>query len=745
MKIVRECMARGHKATIYTLRWQADKPADIEVVEVPINGLNRHRQYDNFTLAVQQELRQRQFDLVIGFNKMAGLDVYYAGDPCYIHKGLTQRAFHYRLLPRFKRFCDQERSVFDASLDTQVLCLSDVDIPLFRTYYRTSPDRFHMLPPGIEKDRIAPDAASKAQSRAQVLQTHKLPDDTLLLLFVGSGFIKKGLDRALLAMSNLPDELKRRAHLIVIGRDKGEAFARLSVRLGLREQVTFYLEGRDDIPEFMFAADALVHPAYDETAGMVIIEAMLAGLPALVTHNCGYAKYLNEHNAGIVVHPASEVGVPMQQQIDKALIELLTSPQRKTWAENGEAAKEDPTLFQLVPKAVDLLEQFASNNRPHLVFVLHRYFPHGGLQRDCLRILHEAQSRGYQITVLCMQWLGPRPSDVNIVELEVIANSNHSRTLKFAKQVAAQIARRNVLGVVGFNKMAGLDFYFAADTCFEDKAHGQRGLFYRNSERYRVMSKLEQGVFEKASQTKVMFIAPTQKQQYAKYYEVDDSTSTILPPGVDPNRRQPDNWQQIRAQERQTLGFEDDQLLVLIIASAFRTKGLDRAIEAVADLPGPLGTKCQLLVVGGDNPTEYQRQAARLGVEQNLHFLGALDDIVPTLLAADLMLHPPRTESGGIVLIEALVCGLPVVTTEVCGFAHYIKEARAGVVLDESYEQKALTQQLAALLEDDQARLHMSAAGLDYTERHPELFDMPAQAMNFIQQHLPAHRLRSSA
>ena len=85
------------------------------------------------------------------------------------------------------------------------------------------------------------------------------------------------------------------------------------------------------------------------------------------------------------------------------------------------------------------------------------------------------------------------------------------------------------------------------------------------------------------------------------------------------------------------------------------------------------------------------------------------------------------------------------VTTEVCGFAHYIQAAGAGVVLSETYNQKELTDHLRLLLADENARHSMSAAGLEYVNRHPELFDMPAQAMDFIQQHLPAHSARLSA
>jgi len=182
----------------------------------------------------------------------------------------------------------------------------------------------------------------------------------------------------------LPDDLLATTHLFVIGRDKGDHFERMAMRLGITAQVTFFCQGRDDVPEFLFAADGLIHPAYDEAAGMVIVEAILAGVPAVVTHNCGYAKYIKQYDAGIVLPLAFS-----QQHLDKALVEILTSNRRAQWIANGLSARHDQSLFNLVPTVVDKLEQFVAQSRTTLVFTLFRYFPFGGLQRDFLRYQSE--------------------------------------------------------------------------------------------------------------------------------------------------------------------------------------------------------------------------------------------------------------------------------------------------------------------------------------------------------------------
>ena len=329
------------------------EPCGLEICLTPARALSRHRLYERFAERVRQDLSARPVDLVVGMNKMPGLDVYYAGDSCYQEKARAQRGFLYRLLPRYRSFLRSERAVFEPMGHTEILTISTAQAPIFQHYYGTPPARFHLLPPGIERDRTAPPNRRAVRARMRA----NLGIDTVdrLLLFVGSGFVKKGLDRLLTGMRALPRELLDRTHLIVLGDDNSTRFARIARRLSLGDRVRF-LGGRDDVPEILLAGDGLALPAFDETAGMVILEAMIAGLPALVTENCGYAGYLRDAGAGLIT-PA-----PFRQQtFNEQLAELLTSPQRECWSNNGMAVAQDENIFAMAPTAVNLLEHFATS------------------------------------------------------------------------------------------------------------------------------------------------------------------------------------------------------------------------------------------------------------------------------------------------------------------------------------------------------------------------------------------------
>ncbi|WXL25254.1 glycosyltransferase family 4 protein [Ectopseudomonas mendocina] len=348
MRIALECQARGHAIRVYTPIWEGEVPEGFDVVVVPVKALFNHKRNEKLTAWVEADLAKRPVDRVIGFNKMPGLDVYYAADGCYEDKAQTLRNPLYKLGGRYKHFADYERAVFAPESKTEILMISEVQQPLFIKHYHTPLERFHLLPPGIALDRRAP--ANAAEIRAEFRREFKLAEDDLLLVQIGSGFKTKGLDRSLKAVAALPSDLKKRTRLIAIGADDPRAFKLQAKALGISGQVDI-LKGRSDIPRFLLGADLLIHPAYNENTGTVLLEALVAGLPVLVTDVCGYAHYIAEADAGRVLQSPFEQG-----KLDALLAEMLSdSAQRQQWSRNGLAYAEKADLYSMPQHAADII------------------------------------------------------------------------------------------------------------------------------------------------------------------------------------------------------------------------------------------------------------------------------------------------------------------------------------------------------------------------------------------------------
>jgi UDP-glucose:(heptosyl)LPS alpha-1,3-glucosyltransferase len=128
------------------------------------------------------------------------------------------------------------------------------------------------------------------------------------------------------------------------------------------------------------------------------------------------------------------------------------------------------------------------------------------------------------------------------------------------------------------------------------------------------------------------------------------------------------------------------------------------------------------LVVGQDKQWRFKRLAKRLGVTDAVTFLGGRDDVPDLMLGADLLVHPALAEAAGIVLLEAVVAGLPVVVTDVCGYAHHVKAARAGIVLSSPFSQEQLDRAIMRNI-DGVFRAECRRSALQY-ENFIELYAM---------------------
>lgn len=366
-----------------------------------------------------------------------------------------------------------------------------------------------------------------------------------------------------------------------------------------------------------------------------------------------------------------------------------------------------------------------------LAFCLFKYFPYGGLQRDFLRIAQECKNRGHTIHVYTLSWEGERDPAFQVHLIKAKGVQNHTRCNSYVKQLEPMLKEGHYDLVIGFNKMPFLDIYYAADVCYQARINAERSLFYRLLPRYRQWVKFEKAVFMKGTQTEIMLISPLQQKEYTVYYETEAERFRLLPPGIAKDRVAPPNADEIRKRVRHEYAIPADHFLLLMVGSGFKTKGLDRSIRALAAMPTALLERCHLIVIGQDNPAIFKKLAAQLNVDHKVHFLGGRNDVPDFLLAADLLLHPAYHENTGTVLLEAMVSGLPVLTVDICGYAHFIKEANAGKVLVSPFQQTEFNAVLQKMLSFSDKQLWRQN-GLDFAKT-ADIYHLPERAADFIE------------
>ncbi|MCL4133063.1 UNVERIFIED_CONTAM: hypothetical protein GTU68_031446 [Idotea baltica] len=367
-----------------------------------------------------------------------------------------------------------------------------------------------------------------------------------------------------------------------------------------------------------------------------------------------------------------------------------------------------------------------------LAVCLYKLFPFGGLARDCVRILSLCYGKGAKIDLFVMECQGDIPAGFNVEVIKAKGLTNHSRVASYIAQIKPRIAKGNYDLVIGFNKMPGLDLYYAADPCYIDKVKKQSNYpVMRFSNRVKFYKQNERAVFGPESKTIGLMISDIERDKFKQHYATPEPRLVMLPPGIDPNRKRSDDWRVRRQQFRTQFGLSDNDIVMLMVGSGFKRKGVDRVLLALAALPEITRDKTKFFVLGEDAIPAFESQANKLGIADKVTFFGGRSDVPEFLLGSDLFLHPARKENTGTVILEALVAGLPAFVSGACGYAGHVIKSGAGLVSSEPFEQLAFNQQLASMMDKDKLK-QWSEQALRYADSE-DLYSMPEKVAAIIE------------
>jgi D-inositol-3-phosphate glycosyltransferase len=198
----------------------------------------------------------------------------------------------------------------------------------------------------------------------------------------------------------------------------------------------------------------------------------------------------------------------------------------------------------------------------------------------------------------------------------------------------------------------------------------------------------------------------------------------VIPPGVDVSHFYP-----IPADEaKMYVGLKPEDRMVLFVGRIEPLKGVDTLIQAMSCLQlKEKNRPVHLAIIGGDpgaSPEEMTVEMARLQklcddlmVDQTVVFLGKRDqDKLPYYYsAAELVVMPSHYESFGMVALEAMACGTPVIASEVGGLAYLVRDGETGFTIPDQ-EPEELCDKISWLLNDKELHETMSARAVEYAQ-----------------------------
>lgn len=350
--------------------------------------------------------------------------------------------------------------------------------------------------------------------------------------------------------------------------------------------------------------------------------------------------------------------------------------------------------------------------------VLMHFGARGGYELQAMRIARGLLDRGDEVHVLCAERKAPPESSIRFHRIPMLKATSFSKVASFA--LGVRKALRNRCGefdvVVGFDRSLDMDIYRAGNACHRAWLERRRQID-RPARRLGVMinplhffiNRIEENIFLSDPERRIVVLSRTSQQQIQKFYAVDDSRFFLLTPGVDSERFHPRNRAIYRGGVRGELGLGPETSLLLHVGSGFRIKGLDATIGAVRELRRQ-GRKVRLLVLGRGPAVHYRKLAGRLGVSEDVLFLGTVSNSEIYYAAADVFVLPSVLETFGQAVLEAMACGLPVIVGEGAGVAQIVASKGGGCVIQTPAKAAELAGLVEGILADTRRRTRLAEA-----------------------------------
>jgi UDP-glucose:(heptosyl)LPS alpha-1,3-glucosyltransferase len=193
----------------------------------------------------------------------------------------------------------------------------------------------------------------------------------------------------------------------------------------------------------------------------------------------------------------------------------------------------------------------------------------------------------------------------------------------------------------------------------------------------------------------VVAISDMVRRHFQEYYGLCAEQLRMVRLATDPERFDEHDRPRRRLEWREAWGIRPSDSVALFAGINYRLKGLVPLLHAVRRMPDSF----RLLVAGHSDVASFQRLARRLGVLARVCFVGYCGDMRNCYFAADFFVHPTFYDPCSHVVLEALACGLPVITTRHNGAAELLQPPREGYVLEDPHDVEALAGAMTRLME----------------------------------------------
>lgn len=299
--LLNELMKQGHDITIFCSKWEQHQ--NLIFKKVPLIKINSFFSLLSFAFFSRLKVKQDDFDVIHSFEKTIKQDVYRAGDGCHI-EFLKKRFKNMSILRKLSIIFNPfhiatlliEKHIFNST--KHFIAISETGKKEIIQNYKVPAEKITVIYNGVDSSKYSPE--NKKHYKTAIRKKFHIAENDFLMLFVGSGFTRKGLPVLIDALKNEMIN-KPSVKLLVAGKEKKiKKYKKIVKKMQLENRVIF-CGPQKNIEQIYAAGDLLVMPALYEPFGNVALEAMATGIPVIASQNCGASEIIEENLNGFVI------------------------------------------------------------------------------------------------------------------------------------------------------------------------------------------------------------------------------------------------------------------------------------------------------------------------------------------------------------------------------------------------------------------------------------------------------------
>ena len=366
-----------------------------------------------------------------------------------------------------------------------------------------------------------------------------------------------------------------------------------------------------------------------------------------------------------------------------------------------------------------------------IAIIRQRYNPYGGAERFVERALGALVNEGAEVTLITRNWDGaPREGFRQITcdpAYSRLVGGRTARDRSFAACAQAEMAGGGFDITQSHERIPGCMIFRAGDgvhAAWLDHRARALGPLQRLAQKlsgyHRYVLAAEKAMFEHPALRAVICNSPMVAAEVSNYYGLPGDKLPVIYNGVDTAVFHPCLADEFRAATRAQAAIPQNAPLLLFVGSGFERKGVPQLLRAFA---AATTAEAHLVIVGADRKLKAMLAlAVRLGLARRVHFTGPLKDVRPWYGAADGFVLPTLYDPCPNAALEALACGLPILTSTTCGAKAWVKAGDNGWVVD------ALDRDALATRLDDLCALVGNVAARQAARAAAEPMTLPAMA-----------------